>query len=134
MSIETTVNINDVMTRIQESNELEGYKKNLLEKLLNNDSSFLHYSFGESKYLSADVKYIYTGRKAHVIHQLLNAKWRVIAGFEDKLSGLNIFVISITFPQRQYVIDYIDGFRYENDSRTSFDLLEIYLSNRLDLF
>lgn len=128
MLVETTMNINDIKHHIDKNNTLEESKKNLLKNLLNIDSSFLHYSFGLGGFSSVNWDFTYTEVKTHIISSLVDLNWSFTFAGTPLIE--KVFILNISFVQEQKIDDFLIGSTYEDDNRTVFNQLEIYLTEK----
>ncbi|GEM05689.1 hypothetical protein HMI01_26770 [Halolactibacillus miurensis] len=128
MLVAKSININELKNNIDETNMLDKSQKNFLENLLNIDSSFLHYSFGLGDHSSVNWDFIYTELKTYVIPIFLETDWTYT--YSHTVFDETVFIVNITFSQEQKIADFLIGSTYENDNRTIFNQLEIYLTEK----
>lgn len=128
MLVAKSIEINELKYNIDETNTLDKSQKHLLKNFLNIDSSFLHYSFGLGDYSSVNMDFIYTELKTYFIPIFLERDWTftyVYTALDEK-----VFIVNISFAQEQRIADFLIGGTYEDDDRTVFNQLEIYLTEK----
>lgn len=122
-------NKESLIKKINESS-FDQQTKDFLTFFINTDSNFIHYAFGHGSIANADWDYAYANMKHYFIQVLLKTKWEVSYG--DTYLHEYAFIVLLEFKEEQLMDDFLMSGRLEEDSRTVFNQIEIFL-NKHDL-